>query len=101
MSGSEIRLNIIFVMCFIVSDKSKATEYFELCVLVMVLPTIFLISCLTTGLKLSRIIDQTKQSIIDYSTSTDSEKLSIEFKSNYSYLFVKELTKPLRLTQYF
>ncbi len=94
-------ISTVFVICFMISDKSKATEYFGLCVLLMVLATIFLISWLSTGLKLNWIIDQTIQSIIDYSTSTDNEKLSIEFKSNYSYFFVKELTKLLRLTQYF
>jgi hypothetical protein len=56
---------------------------------------------LTTGYSLNRKSSKAKKAIINYSTRTDSEKLSFEFKSNYTYFYAKELAKPSRLTLIF
>jgi hypothetical protein len=56
---------------------------------------------LPLGIVLKLKSSKTKKLIIDYSTCTDSEKLSFEFKSDYAYFYAKELAKPSRLTLIF
>jgi hypothetical protein len=63
--------------------------------------TLMLIMSLSIGINLNLNSAKAKKLIIDYSTCTDGEKLSIEYKSDCSYFYVKELTKPSRVTIFF
>jgi hypothetical protein len=56
---------------------------------------------LPLGIDLNLKSAKVKKLIIDYSTCTDGEKLSTQYKSDCSYFYVKELTKPSRLTLLF
>ncbi len=63
--------------------------------------TPLLIMCLITGINLDLKVAKAKKLIIDYSTCTDWEELSNEFKSDYSNFCSKEFEKSLYLTLFF
>ncbi len=96
-------LFLIWVIPSIIYDKRPDQLISDTFVYLLfsTISTLFQTICLTTGINLNLKSKKAKKSIINYSTCTESEKLSIEFKTDYCFFYVKELAKPLRLTLLF
>jgi hypothetical protein len=99
-------LSLLFLIIIIQAFASDRPSDAQICNSgayfgITLMTTLILVMCLPIGINLNLKSAKAKKLIIYYSTCTDSEKLSIEFKSDCSYFYVKELTKPSRLTLLF
>ncbi len=81
------------------SDIRMPQIYFYLIFTTM--STLLLIMCLITGINLDLKVAKAKKLIIHYSTCTDWEELSNEFKFDYYNFCSEEFEKPLYLTMFF